>query len=272
MFSFDCNLSSHKADLFFHLTLDCPTTIIALLSTFWWLPKSNAVHATGLWKWFFASDIIFLIYLPISLFSPSLTIRNCQDPLVKHIKWNSSAPYWIAVRHCMLRKSFLAFIAILFFLGCFVFFFFFYFSFFIQNEEASIGGEIRPPGRVFQQPLSHSSQHCPLGLPTHLFAHCWAQLPHLLPEQRVVAQELQTEDPCKEHWQLSHLIVAGQSVLLAIQQRTQSKNFRQKASWTLCSNSWKDFTKRTSCQTSLNDKSVRVRGLAEEWSLPGPLG
>ena len=186
MLSSDCNLSSHKAHLFFHVTLDWPTTNIALLSTF------NDVHAAGLWKWFFDFNIIFLIYLPTSLFPTFLTTRNYRDALVKHVKWNSSATYWIAVRHCMLRKSFLAL------------------------------------GRVFRQPLSQGSQLCPLGLPTHLFAHCWVQLPHLLSQQRVIAQELQKHDPWKEQWQLSHLIVAGQPVLLAIQQQTQSKNFRRK--------------------------------------------
>ena len=82
----------------------------------------------------------------------------------------------------MLRKSFLAFFAILFLFDCFVFLFFFHTENFDcqsenyesenYDEEASIGGEIGPPGRVFWQPFSHGSQHCPLGLPTHLFAHC----------------------------------------------------------------------------------------------------
>ena len=45
------------------------------------------------------SFFLFIYQFPYCLFfSPQ---KNCQDALVKPIKWNSSAPYWIAVRHCM---------------------------------------------------------------------------------------------------------------------------------------------------------------------------
>ena len=86
MCSFDCNLSSLKGHLFFHLTLDCLTTNIPLLSTFDDFLRAMQSMPLVFENDFFASDIIFLIYLPISLFSLSLTIRNCQDTLVKHIK------------------------------------------------------------------------------------------------------------------------------------------------------------------------------------------
>lgn len=119
-----------KLIFFFHITLDCPTTNISLLSTF-----NDFLSAMQSMPLVFENDVLalmsfflFIYQFPYCLFfSPK---KNCQGALVRAIKWNSSAPYWIAVRHCMLRKSFLAFIAILFLFDCFVFVFVFLFMFF----------------------------------------------------------------------------------------------------------------------------------------------
>lgn len=75
-----------KAHLFFHLTLDCPTTNISLLSTF-----NDFLSAMQSMPLVFENDVLalmsfflFIYQFPYCLFfSPQ---KNCQDALVKPIK------------------------------------------------------------------------------------------------------------------------------------------------------------------------------------------
>ena len=80
-----------------------------------------------------ASNIILLTYLLISPLSLFLTVRNSQDALVKPIKWNASARYWITVRDYVVGKSSFCshcyLVDIWFALLCF--FLFYHFLFFI---------------------------------------------------------------------------------------------------------------------------------------------
>ena len=85
MFSFDCTLSSHKAHLFFHLTLDCPTTNITLLSTF-----NDVLRAMQSMPLVFENDFLPLISFFLFIYQLPYFLFPSQQEIVEMHLLNTS--------------------------------------------------------------------------------------------------------------------------------------------------------------------------------------